>query len=137
MDHADPLTAPSRTLTRGGLVFRVDARRSFLSAERALRVAPRPPVARIPGAPAGLLGLAITDGVILPVIELGPAEGAMIVCAHRGEQLGLVGAVDIQSGVFPASEAAGVLFEGELVRELDLEELYVRVHVVSWGATWG
>ncbi len=138
---APPIRAP--LLRRGGLVFRVGLRRSFLAAELALRVTPRPPIARIPGAPPGLLGVALSDGVILPVIELGspppapPVSGPMIVCLHRGEQLGLVGASDIVSGMFAASDAAGVLVLGEAVRELDVEEIYARVHVVSWGAGWG
>lgn len=132
---ATPGSSP--TLTRGGLVFRVGARRQFLPADLALKVVPRPQIARIPGAPPGLLGLALAEGAILPVIELDGEGGAMIVCSHHGERLGLVGAVDIASGMFPASDASGVLFEGEAVRELDLEELYGRVHTVSWGAAWG
>ncbi len=132
-----PDVARAPTLSRGGLVFRVGARRQFLPADLALKVVPRPLIARIPGAPPGLLGLALAEGVILPVIELDREGGAMIVCAHHGERLGLVGAVDIASGMFSASDASGVLCEGETVRELDLEELYARVHAVSWGATWG
>ena len=133
----EPVLEPARTPSRGGLVFRVRSLWSFLPADVAIQVAPRPQIARIPGAPPGLLGLALTEGVILPVIELGGEPGPMIVCVHRGEQLGLVGVVDVESGMFPAGEGAGVLFRGELVRTLDLEEIYARVHVVRWGAGWG
>jgi hypothetical protein len=124
-------------VTRGGLLFRVDGKPRFLSAELALRVTPRPQIARIPGAPPSLLGLAQSDGVILPVIELGVADGAMIICALGGAPLGLVGATDIVSGVFPASGADGVLADGVAVPALDVEELCAPVRAVTWSAGWG
>ena len=122
--------------TRGGLVFKVLGRRVFLSAEFAVRVAPCPQVARLPGAPPGLLGLALSEGVILPIIELGVPRSAMIVCAHRGEEIGLVGLEDIASGMFPSDGALGVIASGEAVPPLDIESIYTRVHAVSWGANW-
>jgi len=125
------------SLQRGGIVFRVQGRPSFLAADVALRVAPRAQVVRVPGAPAGLLGLALSDGVILPVIELSPEPGAMIVCLFGGEAVGLVGATDIVSGMFPASGAEGVLFQASEVPALDLADIYARVHAVTWGAGWG
>jgi len=130
-------TAP---LTRGGIVFRVHGRPLFLPAELALKVVPRPQIARVPGAPPGLLGLALSDGVILPVLELGAGSSvasAMIVCVHGSEQLGLVGVTDIVSGMFPASGADGVIASDTVVPALDLEEIYARVHPVTWGAGWG
>jgi hypothetical protein len=135
-------TDPSPASSRGGLVFRVSddgsRRRSFfLSADVAIKLVPRPQVARLPGAPPGLLGLALSDGAIVPILELGPDHATMILCLHRGEPLGLVGAEDIQSGVFPADEAGGVNVDGETIRPLDLEEMYARVHGVTWGTSWG
>ncbi len=120
---------------RGGLVFRVPSRRLFLPAEVAIKVAPRPQIARFPGAPAGLLGLALVDGMIVPVLELGPDHDAMIVCVHGGEPLGLLGAADITSGMFEARDA-GVVVRGEAVPPLDVDEIYTRVRGVTWGATW-
>jgi hypothetical protein len=122
---------------RGGLVFKVDGLRVFLRAELAVKLAPRPQIARLPGAPRSLLGLALSDGVILPVIELGVDQGSMIICVHRGEQLGLVGMENIVSGMFPAGEGAGVIVQGEAVPPLDLEEIYTGIHIATWGANWG
>jgi hypothetical protein len=121
--------------TRGGLVFRVGERRWFLPAEIALKVAPRPQIARIPGAPPGLLGVALSDGTILPVVELAPDHESMVVCLHRGEHIGLLGATSIESGVFPANDADGVLVKGAAIPPLDLDELYGRLHVRGTG--WG
>jgi hypothetical protein len=132
---------PDRT-TRGGLVFTVVAeerptRSFFLSADIALKLAPRPQIARLPGAPPGLLGLALSDGAILPLLEVGADRATMILCLYRGEQLGLVGAENIRSGVFPADGAGGVKVDGVKVPPFDLEEMYTRVHAVTWGTGWG
>lgn len=128
--------------TRGGLVFTSFAnerppRSFFLSADVAIKLAPRPQIARLPGAPPGLLGLALSDGAILPLLEVGPDRTTMILCLYRGEQLGLVGAEDIRSGVFPADDAGAVRVDGVRVPPFDLEEMYARVHAVSWGTSWG
>jgi hypothetical protein len=122
---------------RGGLLFKVDGKRWFLAAEHALKVAPRPQVARFPGAPVGLLGLALSDGVIVPVLELGPHRGAMIIYVHRGEPLGLLGAADIESGMYSAGNGLAVTVDGKGVVPLDVEALYTQVHAVTWGASWG
>ncbi len=124
------------SLTRGGIVFRARGAHFFLPAEVALRVVPRPHITRVPGAPPGLLGIALSEGTILPVIELDMDLATMIVCMHGGEPLGLVGATDIVSGVFPASGADGVVAGGRVATALDLAEQYERVHGVSWGAGW-
>jgi hypothetical protein len=125
-----------RVVTRGGVVFRLGASRFFLSAEVAERVAARPSIARIPGAPSGLLGVGLSEGAILPIIEIGESPGVMIVCVHRGEPLGLVGASDVMTGVFAAVDATAVRVDGEVVDGFDLDEVYRRVHVVSWAAGW-
>jgi hypothetical protein len=131
------MPSPIPPETRGGLVFAVRGRPFFLSAELAIKVAPRPQIARLPGAPPGLLGLALSDGAILPLLEIGPDRSTMIVCVHRGEPVGLVGAEDIQSGVFPAGEAGGVRAGGASVPPFHLEETYARAHAATWGASWG
>lgn len=128
---------PETTASRGGLVFTVLGCGFFLGADLAVKVTPRPQIARLPGSPPGLLGLALSEGTILPLLELGPDRSAMIICVHRGEQLGLVGAEEIYSGVFPAAEAGGVRFGDAVVPPLDLEEIYARIHAATWGASWG
>jgi len=134
MTHAVP---PPASATAGGVVFRVKGRRFFLAADVALRLAPQPQITRFPGAPPGLLGLALSDGVTLPVVEIGPAREAMIVCLYRGEPIGLLGAEEVTTGMFAAGDAGGVLASGEAVPPLDLEEICGRIHVVTWGASWG
>ncbi len=129
---------PEASGSRGGLLLTVDGRRFFLRAELTVRVAPPPPIARLPGAPRALLGLALSDGVILPVIEVGVDRDVMVVCVYRGEQLGLVGATGLQSGMFPPGEGAGVTVDGEPVPPLDSSrKLITRIHPVTWGASWG
>jgi len=132
----DTLPAPPSD-QRGGLVFEVEGRTFFLSAEHARKLAPRPQIARLPGAAPSLLGLVLEDGGILPVVELGPERATMIVCVHRGEQLGLLGAVGIRSGVFPADPSGGVTVDGKVIPALDLAGLYARLHAATWGASWG
>ena len=128
---------PERSGSRGGLLLTVDGRRFFLRAELTVKLATPPQIARLPGAPRALLGLALSEGAILPVVDVGVHRDVMIVCAYRGEQFGLVGATELRSGVFPAGEGAGVLVEGEPVPPLDLEELYNSIHAVTWAASWG
>jgi hypothetical protein len=139
---ATPVPPVDAPVSRGGLVFTVaipdePTRSFFLGADVAIKLAPRPQIARLPGAPPGLLGLALSEGAVVPLFELGPDRATMILCVHRGEPLGLVGAEDIQSGVFPADESGGVKVDGASVPPLDLEEMYARVHAVTWGTGWG
>jgi len=39
--------------------------------------------------------------------------------------------------VFPADDAGAVRVDGVRVPPFDLEEMYARVHAVSWGTSWG
>jgi hypothetical protein len=126
--------------SRGGMIFRAGtdaARTFFLSADVAIKVTPHPQIARLPGAPPTLLGITLSDGAVLPLLELGPDRSTMILCVHRGEPLGLVGAEEIRTGVFPSAAGGGVEVDGAAVPPFDVEEIYARVHAVTWGATWG
>ena len=62
------------------LTFRVSDRRYALPAEDIVEVIRLPPVARVPQAPKGLLGLTNLRGAVLPVASmrslLGQADGA-------------------------------------------------------------
>ncbi len=117
-------------MTHHGLLFRVGTARRLLAADVARRVAPLPQILRVPGSPPGLLGLALSDGVTLPILEIGETRGAVIVCLCRGEEVGLVGAEDIESGVFEESRIVGAT-------PLDLVALYDRVHAATLGTGWG
>ncbi|MGH7435053.1 MAG: hypothetical protein ACRENE_05200, partial [Polyangiaceae bacterium] len=72
----------------------------FVPAAIALRVARTPPVTPVPGAPAGLLGIALHEGGVVPVLEIGPARGDMIVCRSDGELVALLGGEGFVTGVF-------------------------------------
>ena len=93
---------------KGGVVFRVGEARYFLPATTASKVLPMPAVARVPGAPVDLVGVALVEGEMVPVVDLGVSDAPpsrravtqarphtahrpMLVCTCLGERLGLVG----------------------------------------------
>jgi chemotaxis signal transduction protein len=94
----------------GGVVFRTsqDAL-CFLPATIAIKVLAIPDLARVPGAPPDLLGVALVDGDMVPVVAIGHARSAMIVCSYLGERLGLVGMEIVTAGRIEAGE--GKLFD--------------------------
>lgn len=55
------------------LVVRVGERRLALPIEQVEGVAIAPPISRVPGTPAGLLGLTNLRGSVLPVLDADPA----------------------------------------------------------------
>jgi chemotaxis signal transduction protein len=139
----------------GGVVLRVDGALMFVPASVAMRLAPLPQIARVPGAPADLLGITLESGRILPVIAIGssrpempsrppslrvrggPDEPAsMVVCAFLGEEVGLVGAEIVRTGIFETAGGDDVTIDGETVRSLDLASLYARVQAGPWAGRW-
>jgi formylmethanofuran dehydrogenase subunit C len=114
---------------RGGLVLRVDGELRFLPATLAAQVAPAPRVTAVPGAPADLLGIAMHEGTIVPVVAIGAARGDMVVCQYAGELVGLLGGEVVRAGRFEPvlGRADLVHVEGELARQLDVGALYARV----------
>ena len=127
-------------IKRGGLLLRVDGALVFIPASVALRISVPPEVVRVPGAPAELLGMAVNEGEILPVVAIGSERGPMVVCMHASELVGLVGGAVIGSGLFPKAEEAKsdeVSFGGETARTLDLAEIFGRLHGGAWAGRWG
>jgi formylmethanofuran dehydrogenase subunit C len=114
---------------RGGLVLRVDGELRFLPATLAARGAPTPRVTTVPGAPPDLLGIAMHEGTIVPVVAIGALRGDMVVCQHAGELVGLVGGEVVRAGRFEAVEGRAdlVQVDGQLARQLDVGALYARV----------
>lgn len=114
---------------RGGVVLRVDGELRFLPATLAAHVAPAPRITAVPGAPPDLLGIAMHEGTIVPVVAIGAARAEMVVCQHAGELLGLVGGVVVRTGRFEAVEGRAdlVQVDGERARQLDVGALYARV----------
>jgi len=102
---------------RGGLVLRVDGELRFLPAALAARVAP------------DLLGIAMHEGTIVPVVAIGSARAEMIVCQHAGELVGLLGGEVVRAGRFEPVEGRAdlVRVDGERARQLDVGAIYARV----------
>ena len=123
---------------RGGVLLRLEDALWFVPASVALTLAPPPQIARVPGAPAALLGIALQDGEVLPVIALGPRHGAMIVCSYLGEKVGLVGGEIVGTGLFEVDSEGGdaVRFGDERARSLDLASIYARVQGEGWAGRW-
>ena len=114
---------------RGGVLLRVDGELRFLPGSVAVRVAPGVRVTAVPGAPPDLLGSAMHEGSVVPVVAIGAARGDMVVCQHAGELVGIVGGEVVKTGRFDLAEdrADIVVVEGQRVRQLDLAQVYARV----------
>ena len=121
----------------GGLVMRVDGTLVFLSASVAAQIAPLAQITRLPGAPEELLGIALHKDELVPVIAIGSAREAMVICSYMGENIALVGAVVVRAGVFEPAGASGVTFEGERAEAFDLGPVYRKVQAGRWGGGWG
>ncbi len=135
---------------RAGVVFRVAEELWFLPASIAVKVIPSPPSARIPGAPPELRGVALVDGDMIPVVDLGSGEvpstnvgvrtctpteqAAMLVCTVLGERVGLVGADIVATGRFEPGGASGEInANGETARIFDVAAVIARVREGRWA----
>jgi hypothetical protein len=87
----------------GALLFRAGGDARFVPASVAVRVAATPPLTQVPGAPPELLGVALHEGGVVPVLSIGPARGDMIVCRTDGELVALMGGERFVTGTFPTS----------------------------------
>jgi hypothetical protein len=127
-------------IKRGGLLLRVDGALVFIPASIALRISAHPEIVRVPGAPSELLGMAVNEGEVLPVVAIGSDRGPMVVCMHAAELVGLVGGTVIGSGIFPTAEDATsdeVSFGGETARTLDIARIFGRLRGGAWAGRWG
>jgi chemotaxis signal transduction protein len=124
---------------RGGLVLSIGAELRFLPASVALRVAPQPRITAVPGGPAELVGIAVHEGAVVPVISVGDARHEMIVCQHAGELIGIVGGQVVESGTFDVAAGHPDLVEvaGARIRPLDVAQLYARVQSGARSGRWG
>ncbi len=112
----------------GGVLFRVGEQLYFLPAAIATKVLPMPRVARVPGAPIALVGVALVDGEMVPVVAIGdldargsrrPPSGErpradnrpMLVCTYLGERVGLVGLEIVATGRVGPQEANAEVFD--------------------------
>lgn len=108
-----------------GLVVRLGTERRFLPAILVQNVVPAPRLSRVPGS---AIRLALVQGRVLPVVELGPAQGELVVCHNEGEAVALAGLAVEESGFFPAA-GDGVLVGEQRVQALDISaELQRALH---------
>lgn len=123
-------------MEHGGIVFRARGQLSFLPASIAVKVMPAPAIARVPGGPAALRGVALVDGDMIAIIEAGDATSkAILVCALLGEHVGLIGVDIVATGRFPAVDGGDVRHESEIARAFDIASLIAKVRRGRWGAT--
>jgi hypothetical protein len=121
---------------RGGVVVRHEGALRFLPASVVARIAPRPPISRVPGAPKSMLGIAYTGGEIVPVVAISDEhdDGPLVVCRYLGEPVGIVGCEVVQTGTFDADPSAegAVIAEGAPVRSLDLAATFASLQSARW-----
>ena len=119
-------------MTTGGLLLRAHGELLFLPANEASRLAPLPPITRVPGAPAPVLGVAIQEDELVTVIAIGEARESLIVCSHRGDRLGLVGGEVVATGMFETDADGVVLHGAERARAIDLDGLCAGLRSEGW-----
>lgn len=127
----------------GGIVFRVGDEHFFLPATVAVKVLPLPEIARVPGAPPALVGVALVDGEPVPVVAIdvarahaiGASRAAMLVCLHVGERIALVGLEIVRTGDFPADGHAAdeVVVDGARARLFDLAAVVSQMREGRWA----
>jgi hypothetical protein len=122
----------------GGILLRVGGSLVYLPAAIALRLAPIPQIARVPGAPKELLGIALHGGEILPIISVGTERESMVVCTYGGALVGVVGGRIVGTGMFDAAaDGESVFYEGEAASAFDLAGICARMQTASWEGRWG
>jgi chemotaxis signal transduction protein len=125
----------------GGVLFRVAEQLYFLPATIASKVLPMPVMARVPGAPAELVGVALVEGEMIPVVAIGDLERRgsrrpkatdrpradnrpMLVCTCLGERVGLVGLEIIATGRFDSAHPDQVSHDGVTAALFDVGAVF-------------
>jgi hypothetical protein len=129
-------------MKHGGVVFRRGPASglAFLPATIAMKVMPLPHIARVPGGPPELRGVALVDGDMIAIVNAGTlSTDAMLVCAVAGELVGLVGIEVVATGKFEPAEAGDVRIgpenEAQIARAFDVATLIAKVREGRWGVT--
>jgi len=121
----------------GGILLRVSGTLVYVAAADAVKLAPIPHITRVPGAPEGLLGVALHEGEILPVVSIGGDRESMLVCTHAGAVLGIVGGSVVETGMFDATpDGTSVRYGDETATVLDVASLCAKTSPPSWGGRW-
>ncbi len=111
---------------QGGLLLRVNGELQSLSTSVVVRVVALPPVTAVPGSPPDLLGIALHEGVIVPVIAIGPTRDALVICEHAGELVGLVGGEVVEAGTFDAALDTSAIDLAGIYARIQLQAVRVR-----------
>lgn len=144
-----------------GIVFRIGESAFFLPATVADKLLPMPMVARVPGGPPDLVGVALVEGETVPVVAVGDSDriararaalaatpggqaaggGApsrtrdnlpMLVCTHLGERIALVGLDVIATGRFEAADGK-VSWGAGKARPFDVGAVVARLREGRWA----
>lgn len=119
----------------GGVVVETDTGLFFVPASVALKFVAMPSLLSVPDAPAGLLGVALIDGTVIPVVTLGRARDTMLVCTYLGEPIGIVGHLVVASGTFEAAPdvPGSVRCKAGIARTIDLSQLAASLSKNAWA----
>ena len=134
----------------GGVLFRVAEQLYFLPATIASKVLPMPVMARVPGAPTELVGVALVEGEMVPVVAIGDLDTRgsrrpkandrqradnrpMLVCTYLGERVGLVGLEIIATGRFDSSHADQIEHGGVRAALFDVGAVFSSLREGRWA----
>jgi chemotaxis signal transduction protein len=142
-------------IAQGGVIFRVDGELFFLPASIAIKLLPVPEMAPVPGGPIELRGVALVDGDMIPVVDVGgeamlsdrpsnvrareirsSPRGAMLVCVVLGEHVGFVGLDVVATGRFevdPTTRVGELRYGDEVVRPFDVAGIIARLREGRWA----
>jgi hypothetical protein len=152
-------SGPASRHERGGLLLRYfesedQTALAFIPADVASRLAALSALTEVPGTKPPAKGIALADGEVVTVLELGkprpgsfvppayqpgedwtvPGSDRAVLCVLGGQEVAITGGVVLATGVFDASPADdGVLWRGELVRTLDVRALYAQAETAIWA----
>lgn len=156
-DAPREVTAPP--VDRGGVLLshQDDEGKSalvFIPASVALRIIALTCVIDVPGAKPPARGLALADGEVITVLEIGKPAGAIlpaspshpdmepavpgsdraVLCLIGAVRVALTGGTVVATGAFDKlPDGAGVVWRGEPVPTLDVRALYARAETAIWA----
>ncbi len=126
----------------------------FIPATVASRLTALTCVIDVPGAKPPARGLALADGEVITVLELGkrpsanakvppylpgaewpvPGSDRAVLCVLGSVRVALTGGTVVATGVFdPLDGGGGVVWRGEAVPTLDVRALYARAETAIWA----
>jgi hypothetical protein len=141
-------------LERGGVLLRFaggdgGAALAFISADVASRLVTLGAVTRVPGARPPVAGIALAEGAVVTVLEIGratppsyrpgddwvvPGSDRAVLCDLGGHGVAITGGTVLTTGVFDADpEGDGVIWRGEAVPVLDVRALYAQAEAALWA----